>query len=224
MKKNNMLFIMFGFSAALHGLVLFGAARNGFRIPPPVPEDRHISAIKIIKTNISSPKSVPNKPPEEKIVEKPIEPLPVSDPVQEETPIEPLPMSDALQETEYTENTLEENIEETQHSTEMADNGGTVAGNEQDELLAYIKNFINKNLAYPPMARRRNIQGVVRVSFTFEKNGELVSIEVSRSSGSSILDKAAVSLIKQIHPIESIPIKRKMDLTVNIDYKLTEQE
>ena len=41
-------------------------------------------------------------------------------------------------------------------------------------------------------------------------------------SGSSIPDNAAVSLIKKTSPLKNIRIKRKLALTVNIDYKLTE--
>jgi outer membrane biosynthesis protein TonB len=45
---------------------------------------------------------------------------------------------------------------------------------------------------------------------------------VNHSSGSSILDNAAVSLVKKIRPIENIATKGKLSLSVNIDYKLTE--
>ncbi|MDR1900894.1 MAG: TonB family protein [Treponema sp.] len=225
MKKNNMLFFMIGFSIVLHGLVLFGVARNGFRTLPLVQENWFISTVKIIKTNIAPQNSIQNEPQEEKIVEKSVEPLPAPNPVKEERPIEPLPVSNLMQETEYTENTLagnSENSEETQYGTEMVYDSGTVTSNEYDELLVYIKEFINKNLAYPPMARRRNIQGVVGVSFEIGMNGELVSAAVVHSSGSSILDNAAVSLINKIHPFKNIAIKRKLVLNVNIAYELTE--
>jgi TonB family protein len=225
MKKNNMFYIMLSFSAILHGLILFGTAKNVFRIPLPVSENRYISTLKIIKANIAPQNSVPDEPPEEKIVEKPIEPLPDPNPVQEENPIEPLPESNPVQETEYAENTVVENIkndEEVQHGIKTADDNGEITSNEYKELLAYIKEFIKKNLSYPSMARQRNIQGIVGVSFEIEMDGEIVSISVAHSSGSSILDNAAVSLIKKIHPLENIVIKRKLALKVNIDYKLTE--
>jgi TonB family protein len=89
-------------------------------------------------------------------------------------------------------------------------------------LLAYIKEFIDDNLVYPPMARRRNIEGIVGISFEIKTNGELVSVSVHDPSGSSILDNAAVSLINKIRPLENMAIKRKLALRVNIEYKLTE--
>jgi protein TonB len=225
MKKNNMFYIMLSISAILHGLILFGAGKNVFRMPFPVSENRYISTLKIIKTNIAPQNSVPDKPPEEKTVENPIEPLPDPNPVQEENPIEPLPVSNAVQETEYAENTVAENAEnnlEPQYGTETKDEGGMVTSNEYEELLAYIKEFISNNLTYPSIARQRNIQGIVGVSFDIERSGEIAFITVNHSSGSSILDNAAVSLIKKISPLRNKTIKRKLALNVNIEYKLTE--
>jgi protein TonB len=89
-------------------------------------------------------------------------------------------------------------------------------------LLAYIKDFIEKNLVYPTMARRRNVEGVVGVHFEIERSGGLAAVTVERSSGSSILDNAAVSLIKKMQPPEKLTLNRVLALNVNIEYELTE--
>jgi TonB family protein len=60
------------------------------------------------------------------------------------------------------------------------------------------------------------------VCFAIERNGVIVSVSADRSSGSSILDNAAVSLIKKIPPLKNLIPNRKLTLKVNIDYKLTE--
>jgi protein TonB len=211
MKNNKMFFVVLSLSAALHGLALFGAAGKGLRAPPPIWENRYISTVRVIKTRTAPQKSIPNKPAEEKkVVEKSIEPIPPPEPVQE---------------MEYVEDAFEENTEtnaQAQYGAEETEDSVTVSGNDYEELVAYIKNFIDKNLVYPPIARRRNVEGVVGVSFEIEKTGELVSVTVHNSSGSSILDNAAVSLIKKIHPFRNITIKNKLALNVNVDYKLTE--
>jgi TonB family protein len=77
-------------------------------------------------------------------------------------------------------------------------------------LLAHIKDFINNNLVYPPMARQRNVEGVVGVYFEIGESGELVSVVVNHSSGSSILDNAAVSLIKKLVPLKKYNGKKKI--------------
>jgi outer membrane biosynthesis protein TonB len=55
-----------------------------------------------------------------------------------------------------------------------------------------------------------------------ERNGDLAAITADHSSGSSILDNAAVSFIKKIHPLENLALNRTLALNVNIAYELTE--
>jgi protein TonB len=211
MKKNKMFFAVLGVSAAIHGLALFGTARKGLHTPSPVLENRLVSTVRIIKIRTAPQKNIPIKPSEEKrVIERAIESIPQPEPVQE---------------TEYVEDAFEENIEtneQAQHGAEETEDNGAITNNDYEALLAYIKEFIDKNLIYPPIARQRNIQGIVGVSFEFEKNGEVIFAVVNRSSGSSILDNAAVSLIKKICPVRNITVKRKLALDINIEYKLME--
>jgi protein TonB len=88
--------------------------------------------------------------------------------------------------------------------------------------LAYVKDFIDKNLIYPPMARRRNVEGVVGVYFEIEQNGGPDTVRVDHSSGSSLLDNAAVLLVKKLRPPEHTTHMRTVALRVNITYELTE--
>jgi protein TonB len=236
MKKSNMFFGMISLSAALHGLVIFGVATNGFRASSPVPENRFIpTTIKVTRTETAPQENTPGGPQEERPIEKTIEASPELIPVQE----------DSIQETDRSEEVWEnqgaqesrnarnngesgedeggtENHEEVWEGANGTGGSGATTDNGYEAMLAYIKDFIDKNLVYPPMARRRNIQGVVGVYFEIGESGEFVSVTVNHSSGSSILDNAAVTLIKKISPFKNITIKRKLALTVNIDYKLTE--
>jgi protein TonB len=232
MKKSNMFLIMISLSAAFHGLVLFGVARSGFRTSSPVPENRFIpTTIKVAQIETAPQENTPGKPQENSIIEQAIE-----------VPPEPVPVQRAdLQETDRSEEVVESRetprggddagytgesrgggggVGNSGEAGEGRAGSGVVTDRSREELLAYIKDFIDKNLAYPPMARRRNIQGVVGVYFEIGENGELVSVAVNHSSGSSILDNAAVTLVKKIRPRENIAIK-KLSLSVNIDYKLT---
>jgi protein TonB len=180
--------------------------------------------------------NTPGQVQETETIEKPVEPPPEPIPIQEVASSEKAQEDDEAQETS---NDAGNNAEAQEGNGETQGNGnetgnnedvqggeteeaGTLTDREYEALLAYIKDFINKNLVYPPMARRRNIQGIVAVYFEIERNGGLVSVSVDGSSGSSILDNAAVSLIKKIHLLENMTMERKLALRVNIDYKLTE--
>jgi TonB family protein len=199
MKKNSVILYTLGISAALHGFILFGAARNGFRVSPAVSQNSFASAIKVIKTGIATQENMTDKAQEKRTAEKPVNPIPESFPSQK---------------TEIGN--------EDREGADAAGETGTITAGEYDQLLAYIKDFIGKNLIYPPMARQRNIEGIVGVYFEIENNGEIISVRVSHSSGSSILDNAAVSLVKKLQPLKKLAITKKLDLNVNIDYKLTE--
>jgi TonB family protein len=48
-------------------------------------------------------------------------------------------------------------------------------------------------LAYPEAARRRGVQGTVGLRLVMESDGRIAEALVSQTSGSSILDRAAVN-------------------------------
>jgi protein TonB len=235
MKKNSIFLSMLGLSLGLHGLVLVSVPRDGFRTPSPAQEDKIVSTIRMIKLGTPPPVNRPDKPQGKRVVEKTVEPLPEIPPVQETVPSEEVQEDDETQErdTKNNEEALESSETQGQGKSNdrrnnevlqegRAEASGATTDREYEALLAYIKGFISNNLVYPPIARRRNIQGTVGISFEIETNGELVSVSVNGSSGSSVLDNAAISLIKKIRPDKNISIRRKLDLHVNIDYKLTE--
>jgi TonB family protein len=235
MKKNSIFLSMIGLSAAFHGLVLVGVPGDGFRTPPPAQEDKIVSTIRMIKLGTPPPVNTPDKPQEKRLVEKTVEPLPEISPVQEAVLSEEMREDDETQERDTGNNEEAPEGSETQGQEKNNDNrnnevlqdgraeeNGAAANREYEALLAYIKDFISNNLVYPLIARRRNIQGTVGISFEIETNGELVSVSVNGSSGSSVLDNAALSLVKKIRPFENVTIKRKLTLRVNIEYKLTE--
>jgi len=54
-----------------------------------------------------------------------------------------------------------------------------------------IKEKILKNLNYPIIAKKNNLDGVVFLRLKVDKSGRLVSLDILKSSGSEVLDKAA---------------------------------
>ncbi len=95
--------------------------------------------------------------------------------------------------------------------------------NPQERYLSahflYIKDDIQRSINYPKMARRMGWEGRVVLSFIICKNGEVTDIKVVKSSGYAILDKNAVSTIKQSAPFPKPPVRA--ELTVPISYRLS---
>lgn len=97
---------------------------------------------------------------------------------------------------------------------------GDAAG--QETLLRQLDALIRGNLVYPPLARARNIQGEVRVSLLIGPDGGLVTSSVASGSGSSMLDKAAISLVRGIFPVQlDHELAGPVSVVVRIVYALT---
>jgi TonB family protein len=213
MKKNRVFWGMLGLSAALHGLALAGVSGDQPRAPALVTEVQSVSTLKMIKTGTRPRQPTPAKSPEKRIVEKSVEPPPETIPVEETSDYEDT-QNDGLAEYTGEAEGGDDNVND--------QDSGAITEREYAALLVYIRDFISKNLVYPAMAKRRNIEGIVGVSFEIESAGGLDAVTVAHSSGSSILDNAAVSLIKKIPPLKNLTLNRTLALNVNIAYELTE--
>ena len=83
-----------------------------------------------------------------------------------------------------------------------------------------IRELISKNLYYPRKARKRHLQGTVRIMFSLTASGKVNTIEVV-SSNSRLLSNAAISTIRNIQ--DKIPTpSENITITVPIVYKLIE--
>lgn len=93
------------------------------------------------------------------------------------------------------------------------------------EYICKVKTEIDRKKNYPQMARRKGIEGVVRVQFCISNDGRLKGIKIDNSSGCKILDNEAVISVKAASPFLCIPEelkKEELELKVNIVFKLEE--
>lgn len=76
---------------------------------------------------------------------------------------------------------------------------------------------------YPWVARRRRMQGVTRIFFRLSRAGKLLWARIARSSGFTILDKAAVAAVRNAAPYPGFPgTKAEMpaSMAVNVYFVL----
>jgi len=64
---------------------------------------------------------------------------------------------------------------------------------------------------YPRDARERNVSGVAVVQMTIEHNGMLAALDIYKSSGDAVLDRAAYDMVKKAQPLPRIPDRMHMD-------------
>lgn len=74
----------------------------------------------------------------------------------------------------------------------------------------YVQNWIDKvtrvgNLNYPTEARREGIYGTLRVLVVLKADGSLREVSILESSGSSVLDDAAIRIIRLASPSPPFP-------------------
>jgi protein TonB len=92
-----------------------------------------------------------------------------------------------------------------------------------DEYGNNLQRLCERNKKYPEIARRRNLQGMVKVAIQFSAEGKPLNIAVESSSGHASLDDQAIEMVKK--SIKELPLPNKFrgknfKITIPIDFKL----
>jgi TonB family protein len=88
-------------------------------------------------------------------------------------------------------------------------------------FTAYLQQLLEERRRYPLAARKRSIEGYVELIVEVSKKGGLRRMEISASSGSRILDRAAEDLVKKVFPVD-YPVEKELSTTIRISYRLTD--
>jgi periplasmic protein TonB len=94
------------------------------------------------------------------------------------------------------------------------------SSNAEHSWEAQILAHLERHRRYPIAARLRREQGVTIVRFRINRPGQVLSLSLTRSSGSRVLDGAAIDTIKRAQPLPHIPDDRpdELDLTVPVEF------
>ncbi|MDA8260516.1 MAG: energy transducer TonB [Betaproteobacteria bacterium] len=83
----------------------------------------------------------------------------------------------------------------------------------------YVEDWVTKvervgNVNYPEAARRQGIYGSLRLTVSIYANGRIEAVEVDSSSGSKILDTAAIKIVELAAPYAPFPddMRKKADI------------
>jgi protein TonB len=114
----------------------------------------------------------------------------------------------------------------TNQDTAKSQSGNTITKVVQDgshkgdaiSLYSRIRAAIEKVKIYPFLARKKRIEGTVITGFTITNKGYPQDIKIARSSGSEILDSAAVKIVIKAAPFPEVNGK----IVVPITFKLTD--
>ena len=87
------------------------------------------------------------------------------------------------------------------------------------DFAAKVAAAIEAKKTYPPLARRRGTEGTVRLKLQVSPEGSLNSATVTESSGSALLDHAALDLAASVFPLEGSPA-RGAEVLLAVEYSL----
>ncbi|MCK7576413.1 MAG: energy transducer TonB [Chromatiales bacterium] len=97
--------------------------------------------------------------------------------------------------------------------------GSQGVANYQGTLAAWL----NRHKRYPDRARRLRQQGTVRVSFTIDRQGRLISHRIVGASGYPLLDQEVEALVRRASPMPPFPAgltQSQLTITVPISFNL----
>jgi protein TonB len=95
-----------------------------------------------------------------------------------------------------------------------------VGANVKEYAFArYVEDWVTKvervgNVNYPEAARRQGIYGSLRLTVSIYADGRIEAVEVDRTSGSKILDAAAIKIVELAAPYAAFPddMRKKADI------------
>ncbi len=97
--------------------------------------------------------------------------------------------------------------------------GGQGVANYQGRLVAWL----NRHKRYPDRARRLRQEGTVKVSFTIDQRGRLLSHRIVGGSGHPLLDQEVAAMLKRASPMPAFPpgmSQTQLTVTVPISFDL----
>lgn len=105
-------------------------------------------------------------------------------------------------------------------STSNGRAGGGNPGARRDYLVR-LQARLQRNKEYPPHARRRRVEGTVRLHFVGHADGRVSEARIVEGSGSRALDDAARAMLRRAEPLSPFPDDLgRESLTVPVAFRL----
>jgi len=224
----------FTVSALFHGAILVSLlyGQMSMQYNPAAPESLSLNLAMFqpsqpsVTESLLPDKEVPaepkpkSAPPAKKLIpaitKKPAATLPKPEILQPDITTEK-PAEELIDTVKAAENSTTEKVSETQTQNSTPDGktgtNATIAPvldhgiieSLEATYMAALRNAIEAHKFYPRRARRMKREGKVVIDFTISRNGAIHSVHIAQTSGTKILDKAALDAVNKLGQFEPIP-------------------
>ena len=92
----------------------------------------------------------------------------------------------------------------------------------EDHLRSTILRLVSSRFHYPVLARRKGMEGIVRLQVRIESDGRISRLQVQQTSGYPVLDQAALQSLQ----LASVPDAAQwmngqaIDIIIPVEYRL----
>jgi protein TonB len=202
--------------------------------PPEIAEENKIkdtSKDKVIpnkKKTVKPKKSVKKSRPKEKIINKPVYETPkeeVEKVEKEELSVTEQGDADetALEASTAspTKNMVEGKITKAEYSTNRVES--ISGGGDPKQKITYKKTllaWLEQHKRYPSAAKRRGQEGVVKLQFTIDEGGNVLSYKIIDASRYGKLNKAVIKMIRNASPLPPIPLSMRKSSSAQFSYSV----
>jgi TonB family protein len=209
------LLILIGISLSLHGVLLI-------HWPTSKPVLEFDYQLQNLALNLEAIKVIGQQKQAQKKAVTTVKPQPatITTAVPDKPDQNPRPTThrQTAQETSVTSKTTQDQ----QHQTASK---VTTPSMNRARILSQIRHDLSQYFYYPPLARRKGMQGTVLLGFGISGHGAIRDIRVVKSSGYAILDLAAQDAMQRLEKLSWYAASmhgKDMDLELPIIFRLTE--
>ncbi len=163
-------------------------------------------------------KPILEKPIPEKIIPKPIEPKVIPKPVVKKIEKKPVIKKKVVKKKKPKKKVKKRAPSQTNKGRKRAGVSRNSTA-KKNQFLAKVRQKINRHKSYPKIAKRRGMQGTVKVRFTILANGHVGHISVT---GPKVFHTSARHAVKSAFPIstKNVPLSLPASVNLQLRYQL----